>query len=590
MSIYQLDYYRNNLLELLGETTGEILTSCQYYYAISIDDSWIRRKVETIEFETERTLKRQLTLDIDYDRVNGMRRMFGQRGDNCYLPLPSDLDRTPLLSADIECNGTNISIAKRAENATIGAARLVGRITYELLNSYPNEPHNWSWVSPFLMWLIAFEYNTELYSIDSQAQSLKKANILPDKVAKVFFQDEILEEYRKYQIVYSLAAVIPCNSQHEDDVHSRTVNDRIGIVKLVRFESIDSSLARSQRGHPLITFSGIEYMVGLPLFGRGLRGCHARIVCPKGMIIDSVEIRCGSDLLPVKRVPGDGASSKYWSPHYGYSDLEDQGNAPSAANGATLEMIYNRKCVELHDRGLPSVKNVRAEFSESDYHMEDIVWQVRLNFSSRRSRFLIPTLALLTCTLFSLYTNMQRAIWLMNEGQTANTVDTSATLSTLGLPLLLGLLVAGEEHMILSRTLAGVRTIVGIATVTFILAACGLNANVQGGKMVFLYWAAMSCGIAAFIYVLWHIVRIQVFRCNQFESIRSEFSYTYHSRIDLSIALLYWSQAPKLLMSISAFIVRIKGRVLTTFDKQCRKCLWPLFLECLLGFRYGSDE
>lgn len=71
--------------DLLGEGKDAI-KSCLYYHYLYEQRSWIRRQIETIEFESERTAKRSLAMDIDYSTVNQIRLRYDQVGRICYLP------------------------------------------------------------------------------------------------------------------------------------------------------------------------------------------------------------------------------------------------------------------------------------------------------------------------------------------------------------------------------------------------------------------------------------------------------------------------------------------------------------------------
>ena len=67
---------KTRIKHLLGETKGQIAKSCVYYNRLSYEQSWVRRMIETIEFESERTLKRKITIDIDYSAVTNYEHVF----------------------------------------------------------------------------------------------------------------------------------------------------------------------------------------------------------------------------------------------------------------------------------------------------------------------------------------------------------------------------------------------------------------------------------------------------------------------------------------------------------------------------------
>lgn len=43
--------------KILGEHDDEIIRNCLYYHDLHHDKTWIRRQVDSIEFESDRTIK-----------------------------------------------------------------------------------------------------------------------------------------------------------------------------------------------------------------------------------------------------------------------------------------------------------------------------------------------------------------------------------------------------------------------------------------------------------------------------------------------------------------------------------------------------
>ena len=50
-------------------TIYELLSRTLYYHRLFVDKSWIRRRVETIKFVDQLTLRRKVTFDIDRIRL-----------------------------------------------------------------------------------------------------------------------------------------------------------------------------------------------------------------------------------------------------------------------------------------------------------------------------------------------------------------------------------------------------------------------------------------------------------------------------------------------------------------------------------------
>ncbi|TQD60375.1 hypothetical protein FK267_08005 [Actinomyces oris] len=281
-------------------------------------------------------------------------------------------------------------------------------------------------------------------------------------------------------------------------------------------------------------FTGTEYMLDLPQFGLEDEGTHARIICPKGMVVDSIAIFSGENNFPIYRSSIENNPSKYWSTHYGYVKHDDKLRQKSDKgslinlNETTpkLEVLYNRRNVDLRDCGLPATWPVGSEaMSASGDKGASTSWQVRLSMSSRRSRFLVPTLGLLICSIYALTVNILKA-------QESDHGISLSSVSTLGLPLLLGFLVVGEEHLVLSQALFRVRKAVATATIMFVITACTLAVAGRNHYSIVLYIAAMLFGLNAVFHTFIQIVRIGYFRADAFEEARMRLADNYHELID----------------------------------------------------------
>ena len=541
---------RAHIKHLLGETTGQIAKSCIYYNHLSYEHSWARRMIETIEFESERTLKRKITIDVDYRAVNQLRTRFSQSGHCCYLPAVEGMSRSPILNMDLTSDGkSKITTARRYENAILGAAKLVGRIIQERPKIY-SKPFSIDWVIPFLEWLVETERWQDDLLGDQDRSGMLFDNFgspqwppfLPIDILALVNSDEFIAAYDQYRLSYTLFVVLPCVS-HDGIDHERNKGGRseqfgpilsvtedkgIGVVKLTRYESVSieqSNSVSSQSGtipsrRRLSQSSGTEYIITTPLLGRSFKGRHTRIVCPEGMVIDSVGVYSSGDDSPyrIHRFPEEYDSPKYWSIHRGYAYTSgdylkphDDKQEGALCKRATLELIYNRKRVELHDLGLPLDLPPNSRASHQ-------VWLVRLNISSNRVRFLVPALGLMLCTVYALIVNM-----LISNSSTISSV------STLSLPLMLGFLVVGEEHLVLSNALSGLRWIVGAATLLSVVTACTLSVVLQDWEDIgstertvvrFLFFTTVLVGIAAIFFIAHHIYRIQFFRTDAYEGVR----------------------------------------------------------------------
>lgn len=552
--------FSDQISELLGNTNSEIANSCLFYCTVVYSDSvWVRRRVETTQFESEITLSRHFTFDVDFDAINSLRSTYARTDTKCFLPALKGLRRAPLLDIDVS-GSIAVSTARRRENATLGAAVVVGHVLRELREKYGDlKAEVWiSWVRPFITWMLSLEREIDTNAVSVPNTVGELDGLLP-KYLPIGVRATLLlffEELQSYLKSYTLHLVVPCHSS-EDSATTNVPCTGVAQFKVTRPDSIEhdrpSGAHRRISGRLLhFLFMGTEYMVNLPQFGSG-DGGHARLVCPKGLTIDSIDIFQGDEYFQLHRQPQGSDTSKYWSLHHGYiSDAKSSQDKPNDQVVA-LEVMYNRKRIELHDRGLPPVPPATKKHNAL---AAPGVWQVRMSMSSRRSRFLGPTLGLLVCSIYAL---------IINAAPDSNL----SPVSTLGLPILLGFLIAGEEHLVLSRTLAKVRWLVGLSTASFVIAACTIAAKQMPRFHAIPLKLAIFLGVAAVIMVFGHIARIQLFRTNVFEELRYSASKIYHDHVDSR----YENNITKMNDYIAQLDAVQKSSASTRQDRKARKAM-----------------
>lgn len=552
--------FSDQISELLGNTNSEIANSCLFYCTVVYSDSvWVRRRVETTQFESEITLSRHFTFDVDFDAINSLRSTYARTDTKCFLPALKGLRRAPLLDIDVS-GSIAVSTARRRENATLGAAVVVGHVLRELREKYGDlKAEVWiSWVRPFITWMLSLEREIDTNAVSVPNTVGELDGLLP-KYLPIGVRATLLlffEELQSYLKSYTLHLVVPCHSS-EDSATTNVPCTGVAQFKVTRPDSIEhdrpSGAHRRISGRLLhFLFMGTEYMVNLPQFGSG-DGGHARLVCPKGLTIDSIDIFQGDEYFQLHRQPQGSDTSKYWSLHHGYiSDAKSSQDKPNDQVVA-LEVMYNRKRIELHDRGLPPVPPATKKHNAL---AAPGVWQVRMSMSSRRSRFLGPTLGLLVCSIYAL---------IINAAPDSNL----SPVSTLGLPILLGFLIAGEEHLVLSRTLAKVRWLVGLSTASFVIAACTIAAKQMPRFHAIPLKLAIFLGVAAVIMVFGHIARIQLFRTNVFEELRYSASKVYHDHVDSR----YENNITKMNDYIAQLDAVQKSSASTRQDRKARKAM-----------------
>ncbi len=537
--------------DLLGEGKDTI-KSCLYYHYLYEQRSWIRRQIETIEFESERTAKRSLAMDIDYSTVNQIRLRYDQVGRICYLPCIKFFAKTPTLNASASSTGSHhITIARRHENSILGAAILVGRLLHGISEYEVDFNEARLWVPKLLDWLVESMQKHEFESnIDPTRLQLSIALQLPTEIHKKIVAQpgskllsNLTQSYIRSLSTFPLFVAIPCCEDESNSTtttrYRKTVCNTVETITLTRHDRLkggDNSHRKIWQMSNL--FTGTEYMLALPQFGLEDEGTHARIICPKGMVVDSIAIFSGENNFPIYRSSIENNPSKYWSTHYGYVKHDDKLRQKSGKgslinlNETTpkLEVLYNRRNVDLRDCGLPATWPVGSEaMSASGDKGASTSWQVRLSMSSRRSRFLVPTLGLLICSIYALTVNILKA-------QESDHGISLSSVSTLGLPLLLGFLVVGEEHLVLSQALFRVRKAVATATIMFVITACTLAVAGRNHYSIVLYIAAMLFGLNAVFHTFIQIVRIGYFRADAFEEARMRLADNYHELIDDELA------------------------------------------------------
>ncbi|WP_218638378.1 hypothetical protein [Actinomyces oris] len=491
-------------------------------------------------------------MDIDYSTVNQIRLRYDQVGRICYLPCIKFFAKTPTLNASASSTGSHhITIARRHENSILGAAILVGRLLHGISEYEVDFNEARLWVPKLLDWLVESMQKHEFESnIDPTRLQLSIALQLPTEIHKKIVAQpgskllsNLTQSYIRSLSTFPLFVAIPCCEDESNSTtttrYRKTVCNTVETITLTRHDRLkggDNSHRKIWQMSNL--FTGTEYMLALPQFGLEDEGTHARIICPKGMVVDSIAIFSGENNFPIYRSSIENNPSKYWSTHYGYVKHDDKLRQKSGKgslinlNETTpkLEVLYNRRNVDLRDCGLPATWPVGSEaMSASGDKGASTSWQVRLSMSSRRSRFLVPTLGLLICSIYALTVNILKA-------QESDHGISLSSVSTLGLPLLLGFLVVGEEHLVLSQALFRVRKAVATATIMFVITACTLAVAGRNHYSIVLYIAAMLFGLNAVFHTFIQIVRIGYFRADAFEEARMRLADNYHELIDDELA------------------------------------------------------
>ena len=114
---------RNAIIRLLGEES-RLWEACLYYQTLS-GREWTRSETETIEFESERTLKRTVALEVDYNAINQIRYDYNQTSKRFFLSLQEILILCLLLNADVlNSQHHHFSLAQNYENYILTAAVL----------------------------------------------------------------------------------------------------------------------------------------------------------------------------------------------------------------------------------------------------------------------------------------------------------------------------------------------------------------------------------------------------------------------------------------------------------------------------------
>lgn len=589
--------------KILGEHDDEIIRNCLYYHDLHHDKTWIRRQVDSIEFESDRTIKRKHSIDIDFEEVNTFRERYAISRDHCYLPIIERLERSPFLNVDLHSRSiSDAALARRYENATLGAARIVGSLLIPLIRDEVLDKIDKTWLLPMISHLVEYERHIGSRSNpdDNDAERTSfadfvsvKALKLPTEVESILKTSHIELAFLRYRNSYTLYIHIPCKTTANNNDFTPTDTETIGTIKFTRYEraditdrdSSDTQDALTTNRRRLSPLVGTEYVLTMPLFGqnRNRGGLHTRIICPTGMTFDSVSVFQGNEPFRMERQPAGCDSSKHWSLHYGYikndgnlspsendplsekdrgadSETELGEKAPrnqrdqqsssfekladqSISNGlddnqhdegsqvnverVALEMIYNRRRAELHDLCLPPAGSDFAEDGRAE--PTPAMWQVRVKMSSSRAKFLVPALGLLTCTMFALSINIFQ-LWRTTAEKAASDghqgISTISSVSTLSLPLLLGFLVVGDEHLVLSQALGNLRRFVGATTACSVITACTLSVLDknsmtlglrQGRVAMLLYSVTILLGMISIALILIHIRRIQRYRTPAFE-------------------------------------------------------------------------
>ena len=281
-------------------TIYELLSHALYYHSLFVDKSWIRRRVETIKFVDQLTLRRKVTFDIDRNRLAQYRALWNIEGIS-YLPLVSGMIHEPLLDIDlVDEKNESYPLAKRRENAEVAALSLLGYILFGLqrrfsANAQQLKVHLWAHI--LYKWLFKTQYY-EGHLVVEQESSFRES--LPDDIPP--FVEEFLYSmrsvFRGYLGQYTLSIVAGQNESRE-----------VKLIKLSYLARLHSNTQgeiqnRGQKTgprHGIFSLFGTSYLVPLPGFGQHNGACHARIDAPDGVVIDGAHLLKGYSEFSINR-------------------------------------------------------------------------------------------------------------------------------------------------------------------------------------------------------------------------------------------------------------------------------------------------
>lgn len=229
---------------VVGRSLDEIVPACLYFYDLEANKEWLRRRVETINFESELTLKKNLTLDIDFDRLTHLKEKYLQPSNYLYIPLQQGMRRTPILDVDVSLDGKNeVVLARRQENATIGAAVVVGYVLQLFYSNHPFPlPQNFakelSWVPALLNDLTMSESAVDIYpGKELTSAKWQLPDGVPDEVGKcIRDSDDFGRHLLDYLTQYTLCALVRTTSSSASGIKK---------MKLSRQESISHDFSPS---------------------------------------------------------------------------------------------------------------------------------------------------------------------------------------------------------------------------------------------------------------------------------------------------------------------------------------------------------
>lgn len=467
----------------------ELVDSCLYYDNLFNDRSWLRRRVESISFIDNGSIRRQTTFDIDIGELTDRRSRWAV--SNCiYLPLVESMKLQPLLDVDlVDDAGRSIHMGRRRENASIVAARLVGYIAGELykINSRIDlEAH--LWVKQTFIWLY-----TKLYENDDlEVEEIRDIPSISDTINKLLKSEDFHEALIKHKKCYTLSIADPFVS---DTASNRLKLPEIRIVKFSYVSSVrdqrkegnvgeDCDVDRNggQSRRSFFSPFGPTYMIPIPNFGKGESASHVRVQSPENMTLDGSHLFC--DDIDIQNEYGDciDEESDGQTGHRKYAaTCDDKGSSKVIA-----ESVFDATRVEVLDRGLPS----------RIWQDQDGLWQLKVDLNPRRATFIIPSLALLVLSVGMLWA--------------VTSIKTNSDMLAVVLPVVAGMLIVKQEHDVYSASLAGLRFMVGVSVML-----CGLSGILNAGSSFLrgLFWGANILSFITILGLLWHICRIQAVRC-----------------------------------------------------------------------------
>ena len=240
---------RNAITSLLGEES-RLWEVCLYYQALS-GREWARREIETIEFESERTLKRTVALDVDYSAINQIRYNYNQASARFFLPLQERTTRRPLLNAEVSNSQSHhVTLAQNSENEILNAATLTGRLIRALITNNIQLGTSKLWVTDTIEWILestSYVNQQEVTEASIQVQA-KLVELLPDgiydealyKLGDKFFTP-FIQSYQMLKFNYTLFAATECLNdplKARREFYCKVVGKDVDTITLVKHDSV----------------------------------------------------------------------------------------------------------------------------------------------------------------------------------------------------------------------------------------------------------------------------------------------------------------------------------------------------------------